>query len=72
MFWILGAGAVLLVALGGYWYKRSRPAKEEPVYYYVCPGCKRKLKYRSRQMGHSGMCPRCKRPFTFPMVAEKK
>jgi hypothetical protein len=55
-------------ALGVYFYVRSRPVEEEPVYYYKCVQCKRRLRYRRRQAGHRGACPRCRASFSFPEV----
>jgi hypothetical protein len=62
------------MAANGYALLRSRRTaeREEPVHSFYCPGCKRKLRYRQRQIGHPGMCPRCKQKFTFPQVALKK
>lgn len=57
-----------MIAGGAFWYLRSQPGKEEPSYYFKCPGCKQKLKYRARQAGHEGMCPRCSQRLTFPKV----
>ena len=47
-------------------YRRSRQNKEEILYYYHCPKCHRKLRYRDTQIGKSSQCPLCKRPFIFP------
>jgi hypothetical protein len=64
---VIGAGAVVLVAAGaGFWLLRSRPPKEEPVYHFNCPHCRRKLRYRKKQLGHTGQCPQCRKPLTFP------
>jgi hypothetical protein len=65
---------ILLIALAGaagigvYVYVRSRPTPEEPVYYYQCLNCKRRLRYRRRQAGHRGACPRCRSSFSFPEI----
>ncbi len=47
--------------------RRSKPVEEED-FRYACPSCRRKLKYRKRQRGQKGMCPRCKHVFVFPAV----
>ncbi len=63
---------ILLVALavggavGVYFYVRPRAVEEEPVLYFQCPQCRRKLRYRRRQAGHKGACPRCKSGISFP------
>ena len=59
----------LVVVVGGYFFVRSRQGPtEEPYYHFNCPGCRRKLRYRARQAGHAGMCPRCNKACTFPAV----
>ena len=62
--------AVLLGGVGLFFFLRARNAgpKEEPYFHFNCPGCRRKLRYRARQAGHSGMCPRCNNPCVFPAV----
>jgi hypothetical protein len=62
---VVAAGAA---GLGGYWYFRSRPAEEEPYYHFQCPNCQRKLRFRARKAGQPGMCPRCRKPCTFPVT----
>jgi hypothetical protein len=56
-----GAGVFLFLKT------RKKAAKADDNYYsFNCPNCRRKLRYRTRQAGHSGMCPRCNTPCTFP------
>jgi hypothetical protein len=64
---LLVVGAAVLAG-GGFLFLRSRAPKEEPVYRFNCPNCKRRLRYRGKQSGHHGACPRCKQPFLFPAV----
>jgi hypothetical protein len=59
---------LLLAAGGGFVYWRMRANREEPVYHFRCPSCKRKLRYFARQVGHRGMCGNCKQQLTFPPV----
>jgi hypothetical protein len=56
---LLGA-AVLFFVL-----RARKPAEEEAVY-TRCPGCKRRLRYMPRQVGHKAMCSHCKEQFVFP------
>jgi hypothetical protein len=56
----------LAAAGGGFFFLRLRKGKEEPVHYFRCPGCHRKLRYHARQVGHKGMCGHCKEQLTFP------
>jgi hypothetical protein len=68
---ILWIAVVILALAGGaaawFYIVRSRAPKEEPVYYYKCE-CKRKLRYFARQVNHKGICPLCRRQFTFPPI----
>ena len=67
---IIVAVAVVLAAAAGFFYLRSRSGKktEEDYLNFNCPGCRRKLRYRSRQAGHAGACPRCNQSFKFPII----
>jgi DNA-directed RNA polymerase subunit RPC12/RpoP len=42
----------------------------EVLYYYRCPKCGRKLRYRPSQIGRSSQCPICRRPLAFPRPPE--
>lgn len=58
---------VPVLAVAGYLFARSRSGPKEVVYeHFNCPHCKRRLRYQQKQAGHSGQCPRCHRPLTFP------
>jgi hypothetical protein len=67
--------ALVVVAVGAcfgiFLWMRNRPPKEEPVYYHQCANCKRRLRYRGRQAGHRGACPRCRNEFLFPPIPAK-
>jgi hypothetical protein len=65
---VVGVAAVIGVVV---LIVRSRPPKEEPVFYFNCPNCRRKLRYRSKQIGRHGACPQCKTTFQFPGVPGK-
>jgi hypothetical protein len=54
------------LVLGTVFVVRARKPKEEPLHYFRCPSCKRKLKYLAHQAGHKGMCSTCKEKFVFP------
>jgi hypothetical protein len=67
--WILiGVGAAAVLGVGGFLFLRMRRTGDEEFYYFFCPGCKRKLRYRASQVGHEGMCPRCSQRWKFPAV----
>jgi hypothetical protein len=66
--WIILGAIVFLVAAGAFFLVRFRKSGGEAVYYFRCPGCKRKLRYHARQVGHRGMCANCREPLTFPAI----
>jgi hypothetical protein len=61
--------ALLAAAIGVIVYRRNRPAEEEEMLRFNCPGCGRRLRYRPTQAGHHGACPRCRETFVFPGAA---
>jgi ribosomal protein L37AE/L43A len=66
--WVVLVAAVGLLSAGGYFWLRSRPRKQtkEAQEHFKCPNCGRRLGYLPRQAGHTGRCPRCRAPLTFP------
>jgi hypothetical protein len=58
----------VLATAGVVVYLRNRPPVEEPTYHFYCPRCHRKLRYRGKQAGKQGACPRCRQGFSFPLV----
>jgi LPXTG-motif cell wall-anchored protein len=66
-------GAVALLAAGGYllvrWRQQQR-GKAEAVYHFRCPGCKRRLRFHARQVGHKGACSNCGQAVVFPPVSQ--
>jgi rRNA maturation endonuclease Nob1 len=64
--WILIGAIPVLLGIGVFVFMRARKPKEEATFYFRCPGCRRKLRYQPRQIGHKGMCSFCKEQFTFP------
>jgi hypothetical protein len=77
-----GRSPVIPIALGGLFVlllgihlsiifrKRLAVQGEEVVYYWNCPKCWRKLRYRERQIGQASLCPLCRRPLVFPPPEE--
>lgn len=65
---ILVVFIAVLAAANVYAYWRSRPGPPETLYYFKCPKCRQRLRYRARQAGNPGMCRRCKEKWTFPPV----
>jgi ssDNA-binding Zn-finger/Zn-ribbon topoisomerase 1 len=69
---VLGGLFVVLLAvhLGVIFRKRLGAQGEEVLYYWNCPKCQRKLRYRERQVGQASLCPLCRRPLVFPRPEE--
>jgi len=68
---ILGGTVVLFGAI--LLFFKIKPKKVEIEYYhFFCAGCRRKLRYRSDQVGNKGKCPRCSKPLIFPPPPSKK
>lgn len=64
---VLSVVGVLVLALGvGMLLRRRGGASANEVMSFNCPGCRRKLKFTSRQAGHKGACPRCRTQIVFP------
>jgi hypothetical protein len=66
----LALAAVAAVVGGFVWWARTRSPAEGEVYYFRCPGCRRRLRYRERQVGHQGACSNCGQKITFPPVSQ--
>ena len=68
--WVVIAALVLAVVLGVWLLvarrKAQKRAKEEAFHHMRCPGCKRRLRYQERQVGHKGRCSHCGREVVFP------
>jgi hypothetical protein len=67
---VITGGAAVLVAGAFVAWTRLRGTPEEPTYHFRCPGCKRRLRYRARQVGHKGACSNCNRTLVFPPVSQ--
>jgi hypothetical protein len=64
--WFMMVAVPVVLGAGGFYFWRYyRPREEEPLY-FRCPGCRHKLRYYARQVGHRGMCSNCKEKFVFP------
>lgn len=67
---IVAIVALLAAAIGVVVYLRRRPAEDEEDLHFQCPSCSRRLRYRAKQAGHQGACPRCRETFVFPGTAK--
>jgi hypothetical protein len=67
LIWIIVAGVGVALAVGAYLFVRSRGRpREEAFLHFRCPGCKRRLRFRASQSGHSGQCSHCGGKLIFP------
>jgi hypothetical protein len=60
--------AILALANIVAWWRMRPKQQQEPLYHFNCPKCNRRLRYRARQAGNPGMCPRCRDRWTFPPI----
>jgi hypothetical protein len=69
---VLAVPAVLVIAGLVFWLLRRGRRREESaaVYHFRCPGCKRRIRFLSRQVGHKGECSNCGKPVIFPPVSQ--
>jgi hypothetical protein len=65
---IVGVVAVLGISGFAYWWRR--PRVDETFYHLRCRGCKRRLRYQARQVGHKGKCSHCGGDVLFPPIAQ--
>jgi hypothetical protein len=63
---ICGVALLLLANIGVAVHSRLKQKKDERLFYYWCPKCSRKLRYRVTQIGRLANCPLCERPILFP------
>jgi LPXTG-motif cell wall-anchored protein len=67
------AGAAAALAAGGYLLLRRRRRRQEGAaayHHFRCPGCRRRLRFLSRQAGHRGQCSHCGPAVTFPPASQ--
>ncbi len=70
--WVLIGGVVIALAVGAYlMLMRSRGGSaEEAFLHFRCTGCKRRIRFRASQTGHSGQCSHCGNKLTFPSASQ--
>lgn len=71
---LLVAAIVVVAAAGGAYlfvrWKGRRRALDATIYHFRCPGCGRRLRFNSRQVGRKGKCSHCGKEITFPAVSQ--
>jgi hypothetical protein len=62
---VAGVGAYVVLRM------RWQSASAGELYlHFRCPGCKRRLRFRAKQAGHSGQCSHCGNKLIFPAAAQ--
>jgi hypothetical protein len=73
---LVTSGVIVLLAAGGCLgfllvrRRGRRRDKARAVHHFRCPGCKRRLRFSARQVGHKGKCSNCGHDVTFPLVSQ--
>lgn len=68
---LLGVAVLAAAGLTFWLIRRGGSSNREIAYsHFRCPGCRRRLRYQSRQVGHKGECSNCGREITFPPVSQ--
>jgi hypothetical protein len=73
LLWVVIGGVVLALAVGAYLVllmRWRRGPTEGAFLHFRCPGCKRRIRFRARQSGHTGQCSHCGAKLTFPPAAK--
>jgi predicted RNA-binding Zn-ribbon protein involved in translation (DUF1610 family) len=68
LIWLLVLAVIGAAAFAVYRFLKAQAPRAEPYFRFLCPHCGRKLHYRAHKAGREGLCPRCKRRCTFPIV----
>jgi transcription initiation factor IIE alpha subunit len=68
--WVLVVAAIVALVGGCVWWARRREGPDEETYHFRCPGCRRRLRYTARQVGHQGACSNCGKALTFPPLSQ--
>jgi hypothetical protein len=68
-------GAVAVVAVVGLLVylrvrRNARRAEGEVYHHFLCPGCRRRLRFQMRQVGRKGACSHCGKALTFPPLSK--
>jgi len=69
---LLAVAALVLAGGVAYWVVRRGGLRRDAAtfHHFRCPNCRRRLRYQSRQVGHTGQCSHCRGPVTFPPVSQ--
>ncbi len=70
---VVAAAAVAALAAGAYLLSRRRNRRRDAAdefHHFRCPGCGRRLRFRSKQSGNKGRCSHCGGAVTFPPASQ--
>jgi hypothetical protein len=70
---LLAVAALVLAGGVAYWVVRRGGLRRDAAatfHHFRCPNCRRRLRFQSRQVGHTGQCSHCRSPVTFPPVSQ--
>jgi transcription initiation factor IIE alpha subunit len=69
---LLAVLAAVAVLAGGFLLVRrlGRRGVDATFHHFQCPGCRRRLRFQGRQVGHKGRCSHCGRDLVFPAVSQ--
>jgi hypothetical protein len=59
-----------VVGVGVWVFLRARGSAEEVYSHFRCPGCKRRIRYKGKQVGNRGECSNCGKAIVFPPLSE--
>jgi len=64
----------VVILLAAIWYV-TRPKAlhgDEEFFYFNCPKCKQKIRYRQHQIGLQAQCRRCRKAFVYPEGSQEE
>jgi len=66
LYMLLLVEVVLLLAAIWYITRKKSEDGDEEFFYFNCPKCKQKIRYREHQVGVQAQCRRCRKAFVYP------
>jgi ribosomal protein S27E len=64
----------VVLLMGAIWYvtRKKTADVEEEYFYFNCPKCKQKIRYRQHQIGVTAQCRRCRKAFVYPEGSQEE
>jgi hypothetical protein len=66
---LIALAGVVAATGGGFFFVQTQSSRDQRLHHFQCPSCRRRLRYRSRQVGHRGRCGTCGSLLTFPPLS---